>query len=134
MFKKLLTIFSLVLTNINNIQANDSIHQQYSQQIKQIEKYFNNTNSFSADFVQIAQNNIVNGTIYLQKPGKIRFEYHDPSPITIVANGKIVTYFDEELDEISHIPSKKTPVKFLAQKKLSLTNQDFEIIDFSRTR
>jgi len=130
MLKKLLFTFLAILIITHNASANNEIYQKHQKQIKEIENYFNNTKSFSANFIQIVQNNLLSGKIYLQKPGKMRFEYEDPSPILIVANGSIVTYFDKELEEISHIPTKKTPVKFLALENLSFKDQDFQIIDF----
>lgn len=130
MFRKLLIFLLITLIATNPATANDQIYKKYQTQIKQIEDYFNNSNSFSANFVQIIQNNILSGKIYLQKPQKMRFEYEEPSPIVVVANGRVVTYYDKELDEISHIPAKKTPVKFLALKNLSFKDQGFEVIDF----
>src|SRR6266702_88785 len=41
--------------------------------------------------------NQTKGDFYIQKPGKLRFEYDDPSPIAVVADGSSLVVRDRKL-------------------------------------
>ncbi|CAD7851163.1 MAG: Outer membrane lipoprotein carrier protein LolA [Olavius algarvensis Gamma 1 endosymbiont] len=42
------------------------------------------------------------GTLYLKRPGKLRWEYDSPVEQVIIADGKRVWLHDRELDQVSH--------------------------------
>jgi outer membrane lipoprotein carrier protein len=42
------------------------------------------------------------GVFYLQRPGKLRWEYEDPATQIIVADGKRIWLHDIELEQVSH--------------------------------
>ena len=61
----------------------------------QIEQYFNSIRSLKARFVQSNPNgSVVQGTLYVRRPGRMRFEYDPPSQLKIVADGFQVTMWD----------------------------------------
>lgn len=63
---------------------------------------------------------VVSGKFYLRRPGQIRFDYDDPSPITIVATGGMVYVENSDLETTDSYPLKKTPLRFLLNKKIDL--------------
>jgi len=86
--------------------------------IKEIEDYLNNITTIKADFIQInADRSLSDGKFYLQKPGKFRWEYQD-QPITIIANGKSLIYYDTELEQANYIPIEDTIASLLIKKKI----------------
>ncbi len=59
------------------------------------------------------------GTLYLQRPGRFRWEYREPLEQVIVADGSRVWLHDIELDQISHQSQASaldgTPAQLLAR-------------------
>jgi outer membrane lipoprotein carrier protein len=70
-----------------------------------VEKLLDGVQSWSADFTQTIDDGhgkIVRsaaGKIYLQKPGKFRWDYSQPSQQTIVADGKQIWLYDQDLQQ-----------------------------------
>jgi hypothetical protein len=55
--------------------------------LDRINAYFNALKGFQADFVQIAPDGRnYGGILYLLRPGRMRFEYHPPAALEIVAD------------------------------------------------
>jgi len=83
--------------------------------------YLEGLTTLSGDFVQTAPNGaVVTGDFYLRRPGQIRFDYDDPSPITIVATGGLVYVENADLETTDSYPLKKTPLRFLLSKKIDI--------------
>ena len=101
--------------------------------LERIERYLNDIRSMHARFVQFSENGcIVAGDFYLQRPGRLRFEYTPPSPILIVATGRTLIFFDAELDQVTYLPLSATPLAFLVADRFSFTNQDIEVTRVQR--
>lgn len=102
-----------------------------SEDLSEIESYLNSIKNLSAKFSQESDGNIVSGKFYLERSGesagKMRVEYESNPKIVIVANGSILSYYDVELDEISHISTNTTPASFLTRPNISFSAKDIEI-------
>ena len=62
------------------------------------------------------------GTFYLQKPGRIRFEYDKPKGAMVIADGAWVGVFDPKSNRNpTRYPLDKTPLSLLLRDRLSLT-------------
>ncbi|WP_425407025.1 LolA family protein [Hwanghaeella sp.] len=100
--------------------------------INRIETYLDQLTTLDSRFVQIDPNgNFSEGTVFLSRPGRMRFEYDPPSPLLLVADGTWFIYVDKELEEVSHIPLDSTPAAFLLQEEISLKDQ-YKVTDISR--
>lgn len=89
--------------------------------ILQVERYLNGIDTLQARFAQTDnQGGFASGTLYLSRPGRLRFEYDPPSPILMVANGRYLVYQDRELDQTSHVRLSETPFGILLREKISL--------------
>ena len=99
--------------------------------IQRVEEYLTNLYSIVADFNQVdAGGGVAEGKFYLKKPGKMRWEYKPPTPILLVSNGKVMTYYDSELDQVNYIAFDDTLAGFLAQEKITLTSKSAQLVDF----
>ncbi|WP_295437583.1 outer membrane lipoprotein chaperone LolA [uncultured Thiodictyon sp.] len=71
--------------------------------------------TFNADRTRMTQGR---GTLYLQRPGRFRWEYDTPNKQVIIADGKRVYLHDLDLDQVSHQSEEKalrgTPALLLA--------------------
>jgi outer membrane lipoprotein carrier protein len=71
----------------------------------QVEKYLSGLATWSADFKQTIDDGhgkIVRsaaGKLYLQKPGKFRWDYSEPSEQLILADGKQIWFYDKDLQQ-----------------------------------
>ena len=73
------------------------------------------------NFVQVGPDGSrVKGEFYIQKPGKVRFEYDPPSPIEIVADGQSVVVRDRKLATQDLYPLSQTPLRFLLSERIDL--------------
>lgn len=88
--------------------------------------------SMRADFVQIAPNRSVSaGKLVLERPGKIRFDYDDPSPLLIVGDGKVINLIDYELRQVTRWPIMRTPLRPLVSQDI-VYGEDVKITDVAR--
>ena len=75
----------------------------------------------SGKFVQVGPDGRrAEGQLYIQKPGKMRFEYDPPSPIDIVADGQSVIVRDRNLATQDLYPLSQTPLRFLLADHIDL--------------
>ena len=96
--------------------------QQGSIGVPQIEQYFNGIRSLKARFVQSNPNgSVVQGTLYVRRPGRMRFEYDAPSQLKIVADGYQVTMWDNATRDFGQWPIGWTAASFLVKDPLVLS-------------
>ena len=102
-----------------------------TEDLTQIESDLNNIKNISADFTQQSESGTVAGKFYLARnsetAGKMRVEYLAEPKIVIVVNGTVLSYFDVELDEISHLSTNTTPASFLTRPNISFAAKDIEV-------
>jgi outer membrane lipoprotein-sorting protein len=82
----------------------------------------NAVSTMSAEFTQInGDGRKVTGTLYLQRPGKVRFEYDKPSTLEVVSDGSTVLVRDRKLNTADPYPISQTPLKFLLSPRIDLS-------------
>jgi outer membrane lipoprotein-sorting protein len=92
--------------------------------------YLEGLSTLSGAFVQTAPSGgVARGKFYLRRPGQIRFDYDDPSPITIVATGGLVYVENSEIETTDSYPLKKTPLRFLLSKKIDIGDAVLTSVD-----
>jgi outer membrane lipoprotein-sorting protein len=108
-----------------------SLSEKYSSELSAIEIYLNNIKNLSADFIQESEGSLAEGKFYLsrspEESGKMRIEYSNSPQILITVNGSVLSYYDIELDEISHLSTNKTPASFLTRPNISFSAKDVTI-------
>jgi outer membrane lipoprotein-sorting protein len=60
------------------------------------------------------------GTLYIQKPGRMRFEYDPPAQLLVVANGSVVAVRDNELRTTERTPLRATPLNIILGENIDL--------------
>ncbi len=102
--------------------------------INRVEAYLNDLTTLDSRFVQIdPQGGFAEGTVFLSRPGKMRFEYDPPAQLLLVADGNWFIYVDKELEEVSHIPLDSTPASFLLNETISL-KEKYKVMDIDAGR
>jgi outer membrane lipoprotein-sorting protein len=90
--------------------------------IERVNNYLSTMQILSGKFVQVGPDGRrTQGTFYISKPGKVRFEYDDPSPIELIADGQSVVVRDRNLATQDVYPLSQTPLRFLLADHVDLT-------------
>ncbi len=90
--------------------------------LARIEAYLDSLRSLKAQFLQVAPNGaIARGTAWLQRPGRMRFQYDPPSPLLLVAGHGVVVFHDRQLAQTSNILISQTPLGILLADKVTLS-------------
>jgi len=99
--------------------------------VDKVNKYLTSVQTLQGKFVQVGSDGRrTTGDFYLSKPGRVRFEYDDPSPIELVADGTSVVVRDRKLATQDVYPLSQTPLRFLLADKVDLT-RDTNVIAVS---
>ena len=89
--------------------------------LKRVEDYLEGLSTLKAGFLQISSNGeVASGKIFMSRPGKMRFEYDPPASILMIADGIFLVYIDKDLDQVTHIFLKSTPVNFLVREDIRM--------------
>jgi outer membrane lipoprotein-sorting protein len=81
----------------------------------------NRINTLQGRFAQAAPDGSLSvGRIYMQRPGKLRFEYDAPSPLTIVADGSVVAVEDRSMRDVQRVPLRSTPLYYVLKRDVNL--------------
>ena len=95
--------------------------------VERANAYFTNLNTLVADFTQVGgDGRRMGGTLYLQRPGKVRFEYDPPATLEVIADGRSVAVRDRKLGTQDLYLISQTPLKFLLREQVNL-GQDIKI-------
>jgi len=90
-------------------------------QAARVSSYLSSLQTLVGNFVQVGPDGSkTKGDFYIQKPGKVRFEYDDPSPIAIVADGSSLVVRDRKLATQDVYPLSQTPLRFLLSDRIDL--------------
>lgn len=89
-----------------------------------IEAYLNGIRTFEARFEQIGPDGgLSSGKLYIQRPGKMRFDYDPPSKILLVATDWRLIFWDGSIEQQNIIPLSETPLGFILDEKVGLDDE-----------
>jgi outer membrane lipoprotein-sorting protein len=97
------------------------IGEEQTKAVDRINAYFNGITNLQGSFEQLdATNKQSSGRFYVQRPGKIRFDYAPPSALRIVADGSHLAIEDADLKTVEKYPIGSTPFKLLLSEAVDL--------------
>ncbi|MEM1365520.1 MAG: outer membrane lipoprotein carrier protein LolA [Pseudomonadota bacterium] len=100
-----------------------------TQAFNEITSHFNRVKSMTGNFLQIdPRGNQVEGRFFIQRPGKVRFEYEESYPLRIISDGKGVFIHNKKLKNWKVYPLGKTPLKLLLGNQISLNSQSVKSV------
>jgi outer membrane lipoprotein-sorting protein len=90
-------------------------------QAAKVSAYLSSLQTLVGNFVQVGPDGAkTTGDFFIQKPGKVRFEYDPPTPIEIIADGSSVAVRDRNLATQDIYPLSQTPLRFLLSDRIDL--------------
>jgi outer membrane lipoprotein-sorting protein len=101
--------------------ASGALNPEQRALVDRVNNYLSNMQVLSGNFVQVGPDGRrTEGEFYISKPGKVRFEYDDPSPIELIADGQSVVVRDRKLATQDVYPLSQTPLRFLLSDHVDL--------------
>lgn len=90
--------------------------------IARVEAYLNGLKTLKAHFTQVTgDGQISEGTAWLERPGKMRFQYDPPAPFLLIAGHGVLTFNDSSLKQTSNISLSRTPLGILLADNVVLS-------------
>ena len=98
------------------VQAQTALSAEDRATLAQAQTYLQGLTSAQGDFVETTGAQRREGRFYLQRPGKMRFEYTNPAGLLVVSDGSNVKRYDPRLNVFRQVPLGMTPLStFLAR-------------------
>jgi outer membrane lipoprotein-sorting protein len=96
--------------------------------VLQAQNYLNTLRTARSRFIQTTHNGVqLAGTFYLDRPGKLRFEYDPPIEDFVVADGIFIYFYDAEMKQQSNAPIGQTLADFLLRPELDLQDEELQV-------
>lgn len=100
--------------------------------LDQVSNALSSARTATGNFVQTnVDGTITTGTFALNRPGRMRFDYDDPTPILIVSNGTTVAMEDSELETVDRVPIGATPLGLILSTDLQF-DDDVDVLSVMR--
>jgi outer membrane lipoprotein-sorting protein len=112
--------------------AASALSPEQQDAVARVETYLNHITTMKARFAQLTSNGgFAEGDLYVQRPGRLRFEYDPPHTVLLVADGVTLLFYDKELKQATYIPLWETPLWFLIRERVDLSDK-VEILDVTQ--
>ncbi|MEP6019680.1 MAG: outer membrane lipoprotein carrier protein LolA [Paracoccaceae bacterium] len=100
--------------------------------LKDISQYLNDMKTAEATFVQLNDDGTISeGKLYIQRPGKMRFEYNPPDEAVVMAtNNTVIVYDPKSNQQAEKYPLKRTPLSIILARRVDL-GQARMVVDHS---
>ncbi len=91
--------------------------------LSELSSYLNTIKSATGEFTQVNDDGTIStGTIYIKRPGRVRFEYNPPDKTLVVSNGELVGIVDPKSNQAPEAYSlDRTPLSIILATKVDLT-------------
>ncbi|MEJ0018338.1 MAG: outer membrane lipoprotein carrier protein LolA [Acetobacteraceae bacterium] len=101
--------------------------------LTRIEAYLDGLRTLKARFLQVAPNGaLAQGEAWLERPGRMRFQYDPPSPLLLVAGHGLVVFHDKSLNQTTNIPIGQTPLGILLADRVRLLGAGVTVTGMQR--
>lgn len=91
--------------------------------LQEVSAYLNSLTTVEASFTQISEDGSVQtGKLFIQRPGKMRFEYAPPQKALVLASNNAVAIFDDRSNgHAETYPLRRTPLSLILAKNVNLS-------------
>ncbi|WOI56350.1 outer membrane lipoprotein carrier protein LolA [Palleronia sp. LCG004] len=124
----MLTKRQFLATSVAAIAAGPALAAPIS--LDALSRYLNGLSTAEADFTQIAPDgSISTGRIYIQRPGRVRFDYNPPEETLVMAGGGQVAVFDGKSNSRrpEQYPLAQTPLNIILERNVNLAQRNMVV-------
>ncbi|MEP3435877.1 MAG: outer membrane lipoprotein carrier protein LolA [Hoeflea sp.] len=91
--------------------------------------HFSSVKTMTGEFIQFGPNGEqTGGKFFIDRPGKLRFNYEEPSAVRVIADGKAVVIGNRKLKTWDLYPLDKTPLKLLLSERIDLSGETVQSV------
>jgi outer membrane lipoprotein-sorting protein len=100
--------------------------QQDVENIMDVQSYLAEIKTLQANFVQVNPNGgpIVNGELFIKKPGKMLIKYKKPFEIDYYIIGDSIIQYDKDIDQVGRAHAEGNPLKILLYDDVMFLNNN----------
>jgi outer membrane lipoprotein-sorting protein len=118
-----------ILAAYTVVPAMAAAEQAASGSAQKIADHFSSVRTMVGEFVQFGpKGEQTGGKFYIQRPGKIRFNYDPPSNFKVIADGSSVVINNPRLKTWDLYPLSKTPLKMLLGDRIDLSGGEVKSV------
>ena len=116
------------------VSKNLTLSKQDTTDLMRMQQSLNAAKTIKARFLQVSSNgDYAEGSIALQRPGKLNLTYDAPNPLKVIADGTYISYIDRELDQATTLPIGWTRAELLLRESFSFFGKDLMVTGFERS-
>lgn len=111
-----------------SLAASPAMADQLS--LNAISNYLNRIETATADFTQVNDDgSLSTGTLYIKRPGRMRFEYNPPENLLVMAGGGQVGIFDgkSNVKKAERYPLSRTPLNLILERNVNLAQRNMVV-------
>jgi outer membrane lipoprotein-sorting protein len=137
---RLLVLTCLMVPSALNTKAvakladNLILSKQDTTVLMRIQKHLNSSKTVKARFLQVSSNgDYAEGQVFIQRPGRLRLIYDDPSPLLIIADGKHISFIDRKIDTATTLYLSMTPADLMLRESIGFFGKDVIVTSVNQT-
>ncbi|SNR33822.1 Outer membrane lipoprotein-sorting protein [Paracoccus sediminis] len=88
--------------------------------LNELSRYLNRMTTATSEFTQVnPDGSISTGTVYIQRPGRVRFEYNNDNTLVLASAGNVAV-FDPKSGDPQQYPLSQTPLSIILDANVDL--------------
>ncbi|MBN9037274.1 MAG: outer membrane lipoprotein carrier protein LolA [Rhizobiales bacterium] len=96
---------------------------------QKIADHFSSVKTMTGEFVQFGpKGEQTGGKFFLERPGKLRFNYEPPSDFRVISDGKSVLLMNQKMNTADLYLLSQTPLKLLLDERIDLTGNKVQAV------
>ena len=95
-----------------------------------LSRYLNGIQTARTTFTQVNDDGTLStGTLFIRRPGRMRFEYDPPEELLVMAGGSQIGIFDgkSNVANAERYPLKQTPLNLILERNVDLARRDMVV-------
>src|SRR5690606_22366016 len=90
--------------------------------LNEISNYLNSLKTLTGAFTQVNNDgSISTGTVYIQRPGRVRFEYNNDSTLVLASAGNVAIFDPKSSGGPQQYPLSQTPLSIILDANVDLS-------------
>lgn len=127
---KFIKWFAVALLSVCAPLTAHAFEQNEKEAVRALSDHFASVPTMSGEFIQFGPNGEqTGGQFFIHRPGKIRFNYENPSPIMVVSNGRTLAVNNRKLKTWNYYPLSKTPLSLLLSERIQIEDDTIRSVE-----